>query len=754
MRPQVLLLWPGTDGTAAGNFGCPQLVTMATYIRERCGADVTIVDLYAERVFGPVNLREVFLGPLGKGYDVVGFSVYSSFDFLKMEAIAAVGRSLLPDATFAAGGYHVSARPGDFVYDGSSFDVAIVGEGELSLAKVVEAFAGGAPLRHTILGSDPVTNLDELPETDWSFLDRYKPHVRRFASQIELYLSRGCPFDCAFCMERAKREVSWRPLSVDRAIEEVRRAHAYFDLTGMTVYFADALFGMRKRWRREFLDALAKEDFPARKFWLLVRVDMIDEDDLRQFGRANCSLGFGLESGDPDHLATIRKAGRLHDYLDKMLEISERARDLNVPWGANIIVGHPGETEASLRTSAAYMAKLFGNPRGVTGFLSVDPFRLYPGSPIDDERDVWERRFGTRFHRPEWWKDGDQEFLAEWVDPSADLTYRRRAALTEELVGPTLKALQSNFAYHGPARDYFELAIREQIEQFSRRTQLHYTARYYAWNRYVGKRASATRELATDAFAERLCKDARNAAVDDAVRKFGKPETGENETRLFAIAAALRAVPRERFVPLDAILESTTDTPIGLDATGETTVSALHAYLRTFLLAGIGPGVRVLDLGGGTGYGATILARLVGDQGKVVSIELDPALVATGQSVKDERATLLAGDALDPATLAAAMTAAGGPFDVIVGGFAFALLDPALGAVSRPDTIVVIPLLGEAGQRLTRALWTGSGFKEIESFDPVLYVRTRREADLPRPAQTQPVPAQATQTIKRLPIMK
>ena len=171
MSVKVLLLWPGTDGAAAGNFGCPQLVTLASYLRQTTGALVTIVDLHAERVLGPVDLRAVFKGPHGTGYDVVGFSVYSSFDFLKLEAIATVARTLLPDATFVAGGYHVSARPTDFMGEGSPFDVAVVGEGEHGLRKVVEAVQSGAPLRQTILSSDPVQDLAELAPSDWRFLD-------------------------------------------------------------------------------------------------------------------------------------------------------------------------------------------------------------------------------------------------------------------------------------------------------------------------------------------------------------------------------------------------------------------------------------------------------------------------------------------------------------------------------------------------------------------------------------------------------
>ena len=41
-----------------------------------------------------------------------------------------------------AGGYHASARPLEYVYDGSPFDVAVVGEGERPLCRIVESVAG------------------------------------------------------------------------------------------------------------------------------------------------------------------------------------------------------------------------------------------------------------------------------------------------------------------------------------------------------------------------------------------------------------------------------------------------------------------------------------------------------------------------------------------------------------------------------------------------------------------------------------
>lgn len=717
--PRVLLLWPGTEGVAAGNFGVPQLVTMATYLRARTGAAVDIVDLAIEKGLGPVSLPRLLAAPDGRGYDVIALGCYSSYDYLKCLTIAGLARAAWPRATICAGGYHVSARPTDIVFDGSPFDVAIVGEGERPMQRVVESVAGGAPLREVILGPLPIEDLDGLPPTDWSLLERYRRHAPRLASQVQLYLSRGCPFDCAFCMERAKREVSWRAYSVERALDEVARLAAFVDLRAFTVYFADALFGMRKAWRRELLEGLARSGVATRKLWLLIRVDMVEEEDLRLFAAANCGLGFGLESGDPAQLAIIRKAGRLDDYLERMEQIATDARRLDVPWGANVIVGHPGETEASLRRSADYLRRLFSRPGGTTGFLSVDPFRLYPGSPIDDERSAYEARYGARFHRPAWWHDGDQEFLSEWVDPSRELSYRRREALTAELFQPILESVPHQFRYGGPARDYFERAITEQIQLGRAGARLHYVGRYYAWQRYLGRSSPATEERAGDAALREVALGVRAArwplvaaraslSLEDAPNVAGRLES------------AIVNVPRELFVPLDHVADAARDVAVPLDPDGRATVSAMHAYVRSFSLLGVGPGDRVADLGCGTGYGTALLAALVGPSGRVVGVEIDPDLAARARENLAANASveIVTGDALSDRVW---RDLAG--IDKVTAGFALEELTPEVGR-GLPEGAVFVGPVGSDTQRLARAVRTGAGWA-VELFEEVRYVADR-----------------------------
>src|SRR5262245_33326666 len=117
-RPRVLLLWPGGLFEGGGNFGVPQLLSIAGAIRRRTDALVEVVDLDLEHALGPVDLVAI----LRRGWDLVGVACYSSYDYLKVLEIGALARQLLPRAWIATGGYHASARPDDFTAADSPFD--------------------------------------------------------------------------------------------------------------------------------------------------------------------------------------------------------------------------------------------------------------------------------------------------------------------------------------------------------------------------------------------------------------------------------------------------------------------------------------------------------------------------------------------------------------------------------------------------------------------------------------------------------
>ncbi len=100
-----------------------------------------------------------------------------------------------------------------------------------------------------------------------------------------------------------------------------------------------------------------------------------------------------------------------------------------------------------------------------------------------------------------------------------------------------------------------------------------------------------------------------------------------------AIKRAFLAVPRECFLREIAEREGLErvyrDQAIVTrhDARGSPASSSSQPSLMASMLEQLDlvPGHRVLEIGAGTGYNAALLAEIVGDDGKVVSIELDPA---------------------------------------------------------------------------------------------------------------------------------
>jgi radical SAM superfamily enzyme YgiQ (UPF0313 family) len=257
---KLALIWPGGVFGPEGNFGVPQILSLAAAVERTKLASITVYDLDAERALGGFS-AEAFQRAQ---YDIVAISCYSSYDYLKVMALAAWLRPYAANAWFVVGGYHPSARPQDFQIERSPFDYVVVGEGEQALVDLVG-------MRHAMLTPDArvivggATDPRSTIPYPFELLERYRPVLARAVNRFELYLSRGCPYGCSFCMERSKRTVAWRALAVDEALEQIERLERCFGLSGKTLRISDALFGMNRTWRREFLERLARQPPAADK---------------------------------------------------------------------------------------------------------------------------------------------------------------------------------------------------------------------------------------------------------------------------------------------------------------------------------------------------------------------------------------------------------------------------------------------------------------------------------------------------------
>jgi protein-L-isoaspartate(D-aspartate) O-methyltransferase len=89
------------------------------------------------------------------------------------------------------------------------------------------------------------------------------------------------------------------------------------------------------------------------------------------------------------------------------------------------------------------------------------------------------------------------------------------------------------------------------------------------------------------------------------------------------IKAAMLKVPREYFIPLLYRDYSYQEVPLPLPGE-DSTISCPHSYPLFFEALGLRRGHRFLEVGLGSGYGAALAREIVGDQGLVVSLEIDP----------------------------------------------------------------------------------------------------------------------------------
>jgi protein-L-isoaspartate(D-aspartate) O-methyltransferase len=99
---------------------------------------------------------------------------------------------------------------------------------------------------------------------------------------------------------------------------------------------------------------------------------------------------------------------------------------------------------------------------------------------------------------------------------------------------------------------------------------------------------------------------------------------GKGLLRSERIAAALLAVPREDFIPPEYRDYAYQEVPLPLPGR-EATVSCPHSYPLFYEPLGLDEGHRFMEIGTGSGYGAAVAREVVGPDGLVVSVEIDPA---------------------------------------------------------------------------------------------------------------------------------
>lgn len=223
-------------------------------------------------------------------------------------------------------------------------------------------------------------------------------------------------------------------------------------------------------------------------------------------------------------------------------------------------------------------------------------------------------------------------------------------------------------------------------------------------------------------------RDAQMSFEDEALHRHTALVEGLEREGLLgdpAIAAAFRAVLRHHFLPGHALEQVYADQAVAIKREGDEWVSSSsQPAMMAIMLAqlGLSPGQRVLEVGAGTGYNAALLAHIVGAGGRVLSLDIDSAIVAGARRQLDAagypEVEVRQGDGALGAPEAA-------PFDrIIVTAGAWDLL-PAWREQLAAGGRIVAPITVLPGQMLSLALERRGEVWEALSARPCGFVLLR-----------------------------
>jgi radical SAM superfamily enzyme YgiQ (UPF0313 family) len=265
-------------------------------------------------------------------------------------------------------------------------DVVVRGEGEvtlLELARLVSESSlqnlgnvAGVTFRRNgqIIRTQNrafIQNLDELPHPAYKHfpLNKYKISGKMY---LPIITSRGCPFQCTFCLASKMCGRRFRTRSPKNAVDELEwlRDEHGADL----IAFYDDTFTYDGQRAYEICEEMKKRSFDL-PWDCRTRVDRISPGILAKMKAANCKLiHFGVESGSPKMLNAMKK-GTTVEQNAKGIKL---AKDTGIAVAISVVVGYPGETEDMLKQTFDFIRKTEPD------YVYVCQAIPYPGTELFD----------------------------------------------------------------------------------------------------------------------------------------------------------------------------------------------------------------------------------------------------------------------------------------------------------------------------------------------------------------------------------
>lgn len=356
----TLLVYPYFNYVGkSGLFPPLGIIYIASIIRQ-AGYRLKFVDLTFEKTLEKIAKEAI-------DSDLIVMSATTPL-FGRALSVLNFAKKINPSLTAIIGGPHATVDPLQVLRDG--FDIAVVGEGEETIAELLEALDKRQSLEY-VLGiafkkdgkfvqtspRPPIEDLDKIP---FPARDLLSP---LYNGPVNVIVGRGCPYNCKFCqpMQRKLFGPKIRMRSVENVIKEIEILIDIYPrrIGRHGISFMDDIFPINKSWVYSFCQKLRERNLKV-KWFCNSRVNLADEQMFKEMQKAGCiAVCFGVESGSQ----------KILDWLGKGITVEQTKNAFNICHKlglhtfAYLMIGTPGETKQDLEETVNLIKEI--NPTGI-----------------------------------------------------------------------------------------------------------------------------------------------------------------------------------------------------------------------------------------------------------------------------------------------------------------------------------------------------------------------------------------------------
>jgi radical SAM superfamily enzyme YgiQ (UPF0313 family) len=283
--------------------------------------------------------------------DIVGVTS-ATLTFEPALEIVRTAKQVCPKCLTLLGGPHVTVMDEETLSESPEVDIVVRGEGEqtmLELANLVfnssmknlGEVAGITFRKNGQISRTPdrsfIQNIDNLPYPALKHfqLSKYRVFGKKY---LPIITSRGCPFQCTFCLSSRMCGRRFRVRSPRKVVDELEWLK---DTYGAEAFgFYDDTFTFDKKRVLEICEEMKKRNVNL-PWDCRTRVDQVSKEVLAKMRDANCQLiHFGIESGNQKMLDAMKK-GTTVEQNERAIKLT---KEVGISVAISVIVGYPGET--------------------------------------------------------------------------------------------------------------------------------------------------------------------------------------------------------------------------------------------------------------------------------------------------------------------------------------------------------------------------------------------------------------------------